>query len=58
MSASAWAFTSAFARLESEAPLTVLAGRVAGFELTGPARRHHNNTLRARESLPMRARLA
>ncbi|WP_199434475.1 cytochrome P450 [Qaidamihabitans albus] len=46
------------ARLEAEALLTALAHRVTRFELTGPPRRHHNNTLRAWESLPMRARVA
>jgi cytochrome P450 len=42
------------ARLEAEALLTALAERVATIELAGPTRRHHNNTLRAWESLPMR----
>jgi 4-methoxybenzoate monooxygenase (O-demethylating) len=42
------------ARLEAEALLTALARRVATIELAGPTRRHHNNTLRAWESLPMR----
>jgi cytochrome P450 len=42
------------ARLEAEALLTALAARVGRFELAGPVRRHHNNTLRAWASLPMR----
>jgi cytochrome P450 len=42
------------ARLEAEALLTALAGRVATIEPAGPTRRHHNNTLRAWESLPVR----
>ncbi|GAB2969838.1 cytochrome P450 [Amycolatopsis acidiphila] len=42
------------ARLEAEALLTALAARVERFELAGPVRRHHNNTLRAWGSLPMR----
>jgi cytochrome P450 len=46
------------ARLEAEALLTALARRVATIELAGPTRRHHNNTLRAWESLPVRLRVA
>jgi 4-methoxybenzoate monooxygenase (O-demethylating) len=46
------------ARLEAEALLTALARRVATIELAGPARRHHNNTLRAWESLPVGLRAA
>lgn len=42
------------ARLEAEALLTALARRVATIELAGPTRRHHNNTLRAWKSLPVR----
>jgi hypothetical protein len=42
------------ARLEAEAVLTALARRVRTIELAGPPRRHHNNTLRAWESLPVR----
>jgi cytochrome P450 len=42
------------ARLESEALLTALARRVSGIELAGPTRRHHNNTLRAWDSIPLR----
>lgn len=42
------------ARLESEALLTALAARVETIELSGPTRRHHNNTMRAWASLPMR----
>ncbi|CCG03865.1 cytochrome P450 [Blastococcus saxobsidens] len=45
------------ARLESEALLTALARRVRSIELTGPTRRHHNNTLRSWESIPVRVRL-
>jgi cytochrome P450 len=45
------------ARLEAEALLTALARRVATIELAGPTRRHHNNTLRAWESLPVRLAL-
>jgi cytochrome P450 len=46
------------ARLEAEALLTALAVRVERFEIAGPTRRHHNNTLRAWESLPVRVHLA
>jgi cytochrome P450 len=46
------------ARLEAEALLTALARRVATVELAGPTRRHHNNTLRAWESIPVRVRAA
>jgi 4-methoxybenzoate monooxygenase (O-demethylating) len=46
------------ARLEAEALLTALARRVSMIELAGPTRRHHNNTLRAWESLPVRLRVA
>ena len=46
------------ARLEAEAVLTALARRVRSIELAGPVRRHHNNTLRALESLPVRLQLA
>jgi cytochrome P450 len=42
------------ARLEAEAVLTALARRVRSIELAGPTRRHHNNTLRAWQSLPVR----
>lgn len=42
------------ARLESEALLAALARRVRGIELAGPTKRHHNNTLRAWESIPVR----
>jgi cytochrome P450 len=44
------------ARLEAEALLTALARRVETIELAGPTRRHHNNTLRAWESIPVRVR--
>ena len=42
------------ARLEAEALLGALAARVERIELAGPPRRHHNNTLRAWESIPVR----
>jgi cytochrome P450 len=42
------------ARLEAECLLTALARKVARIELTGPVKRHHNNTLRAWESIPIR----
>jgi hypothetical protein len=42
------------ARLEAEAMLTALARRVETIELAGPTKRHHNNTLRAWESIPVR----
>ncbi|MFB4270781.1 cytochrome P450 [Nonomuraea sp. GTA35] len=45
------------ARLEAEALLTALARRVERLELAGTPRRHHNNTLRAWESLPVRVHL-
>ncbi|MBB5133670.1 hypothetical protein HNP84_003396 [Thermocatellispora tengchongensis] len=45
------------ARLEAEALLTALARRVERIELAGTPRRHHNNTLRAWESLPVRVTL-
>jgi 4-methoxybenzoate monooxygenase (O-demethylating) len=41
------------ARLEAEALLTALAARVERIELAGPTRRHHNNTLRAWDSIPV-----
>ncbi|MGD0554296.1 MAG: cytochrome P450 [Streptosporangiaceae bacterium] len=44
------------ARLEAESVLQVLVKRVRGLELTGPVVRHHNNTLRAWESIPLRVR--
>jgi cytochrome P450 len=46
------------ARLEAEALLSALVRRVESIELDGPTRRHHNNTLRAWESLPVRVRLS
>ena len=42
------------ARLEAEALLGALAARVRRIEPLGPPRRHHNNTLRALGSLPVR----
>ncbi len=45
------------ARLEAEALLTALLPRVERLELAGPTRRHHNNTLRAWESIPVRLHL-
>jgi hypothetical protein len=44
------------ARLEAEALLSALARRVESIELAGPTKRHHNNTLRAWESIPVRVR--
>jgi 4-methoxybenzoate monooxygenase (O-demethylating) len=44
------------ARLEAEALLAALLPRVARLELAAPPRRHHNNTLRAWSSLPLRVR--
>jgi cytochrome P450 len=46
------------ARLEAEAVLSALARRVRSFELAGPTTRHHNNTLRAWESIPLRVHRA
>jgi cytochrome P450 len=46
------------ARLEADALLTALIRRVEQLELVGPPRRHHNNTLRAWESIPVRLHLA
>jgi cytochrome P450 len=45
------------ARLEAESLLVALAARVEHIELAGPTRRHHNNTLRAWDSIPMRVHL-
>ncbi|WP_199580371.1 cytochrome P450 [Blastococcus sp. TBT05-19] len=42
------------ARLEAESIVTALARRVRTIELDGPPVRHHNNTLRALESVPVR----
>lgn len=42
------------ARLEAESLLGALARRVETIELDGPTRRHHNNTLRAWDSIPVR----
>lgn len=44
------------ARLEAEALLTALTSRVHTIELDGTPERHHNNTLRAWNSLPVRIR--
>lgn len=46
------------ARFEAEALLTALTERVERLEIAGPTRRHHNNTLRAWESLPVRVHLS
>jgi cytochrome P450 len=46
------------ARLESEALMTALARRVRTIELAGPTTRHHNNTLRAWEGIPLSVTLA
>lgn len=45
------------ARLEAEALLRAIARRVRTLELDGPTRRHHNNTLRAWGSIPLRVGL-
>ena len=45
------------ARLEAEALLAALARRVRTIELAGPTERHHNNTLRAWGSIPVRLSL-
>jgi cytochrome P450 len=45
------------ARLEAATLVTALARRVATIELDGPTKRHHNNTLRAWESIPVRVTL-
>ncbi|MFC7535367.1 cytochrome P450 [Actinoplanes sp. GCM10030250] len=42
------------ARLEAESLLSALARRVSRIELAGPVARHHNNTLRAWHSIPVR----
>ena len=42
------------ARLEAQALINALADRVTGFELASPPKRHHNNTLRAWASIPVR----
>jgi len=41
------------ARLEGEAVLTAIARKVAAIDITGPAKRRYNNTLRGLESLPI-----
>ena len=46
------------ARLEAATLVTALARRVRTIELDGPTKRHHNNTLRAWESIPVRVTLA
>ena len=46
------------ARLEASTLLTALAKRISTIEISGATRRHHNNTLRAWESLPVRVQLA
>jgi cytochrome P450 len=42
------------ARLEAQALLAALTARVRSLELAGTPIRHHNNTLRAWASLPLR----
>ncbi|BCW05945.1 cytochrome P450 [Arthrobacter sp. NtRootA1] len=42
------------ARLEAATLLDVLARRITSIGISGPTRRHHNNTLRAWQSLPVR----
>jgi len=46
------------ARLEGESVLTALAKRVGSIEISGPATRRFNNTLRGLESLPVTIRAA
>ena len=46
------------ARLEASTILSALAKKVTSIEISGTTRRHHNNTLRAWESLPVRVRTA
>jgi cytochrome P450 len=46
------------ARLEGESVLAALARRVATIEITGPATRRFNNTLRGLESLPVTIKAA
>jgi 4-methoxybenzoate monooxygenase (O-demethylating) len=46
------------ARLEAEALIAALARRVTRVELTGTPARHHNNTLRAWDCLPVRVATA
>ncbi|WP_314326582.1 cytochrome P450 [Paenarthrobacter ilicis] len=46
------------ARMEAATLLEVLARRVTSFNISGPTRRHHNNTLLAWESLPVSIRTA
>lgn len=46
------------ARMEAATILEVLARRVTSMKISGPTRRHHNNTLRAWESLPVGVRTA
>jgi 4-methoxybenzoate monooxygenase (O-demethylating) len=41
------------ARLEGEVMLAALARKVSAIEITGPAKRRYNNTLRGLESLPI-----
>ncbi|MGY1805318.1 cytochrome P450 [Blastococcus sp. SYSU D00922] len=45
------------ARLEAATLVTALARRVRTIGLDGPTKRHHNNTLRAWESIPVRVTL-
>jgi hypothetical protein len=46
------------ARLEGECILSALARKVASIEITGPAKRRYNNTLRGLASLPVSVRAA
>lgn len=46
------------ARLEAEAILAALARRVSTMQLAAAPKRHHNNTLRAWESIPVEVTLA
>ena len=45
------------AAMEARPILTALARRVRTIELDGPTARHHNNTLRAWERIPVRVTL-
>jgi cytochrome P450 len=46
------------ARLEGECILSALARKVSSIEITGPAKRRYNNTLRGLASLPVAVRAA
>ena len=46
------------ARLEGECILSALARKISGIEITGPAKRRYNNTMRGLASLPVTVRAA